>query len=143
MWPIFGVANQLLAVIALALGTTILIKMGRTRYLWVTLAPLAWLLAVTMSAGWMKIFSADPRLGFLATASSLEARLGAASAAQAEALHRQIVNAHIDAAVTGAFLVLVAVVVAANAKTWVELLAGRRAPDLHEERFVPRSAQIS
>ena len=143
LWPIFGVANQLLAVIALALGTTILIKMGRTRYLWVTLAPLAWLLAVTMSAGWMKIFSADPRLGFLATASSLEARLGAASAAQAEALHRQIVNAHIDAAVTGAFLVLVAVVVAANAKTWVELLAGRRAPDLHEERFVPRSAQIS
>ena len=143
LWPIFGVANQLLAVIALALGTTILIKMGRTRYLWVTLAPLAWLLAVTMSAGWLKIFSPDPRLGFLASASSMQSRLGSVPAAQSEALRRLIANAHIDAAVTGVFLVLVAVVVLANAKTWLELLAGRRAPDLREERFVPRSAQIS
>ena len=143
LWPIFGVANQLLAVIALALGTTILIKMGRTRYLWVTLAPLGWLLAVTMSAGWLKIFSPDPRLGFLASASSMQSRLGSVPAAQSEALRRLIANAHIDAAVTGVFLVLVAVVVLANAKTWLELLAGRRAPDLREERFVPRSAQIS
>ena len=123
LWPIFGVANQLLAVIALALGTTVLIKMGRARHLWVTLLPLAWLLAVTMTAGWMKIFSPDPRLGFL-------------SAAAAAASPRQAVNAHVDAAVTAAFLVLVALVVLSSARVWWLLLARRRAPDLREEPFV-------
>jgi carbon starvation protein len=123
LWPIFGVANQLLAVIALALGTTVLIKMGRTRYLWVTLLPLAWLLAVTMTAGWMKIMSPDPRLGFL-------------SAAAAATNPRQALNAHVDAAVTAVFLILVAVIVAANARTWWLILAGRRAPELREEPFV-------
>jgi carbon starvation protein len=123
LWPIFGVANQLLAVIALALGTTVLIKMGRVRHVWVTLLPLAWLLAVTMTAGWMKIFSADPRLGFL-------------SAAAEASSPRQALNAHVDAAVTAAFLILVAVIVAANARVWALLLAGRRAPALREEPFV-------
>jgi carbon starvation protein len=123
LWPIFGVANQLLAVIALALGTTVLIKMGKARHLWVTLLPLAWLLAVTMTAGWMKIFSSDPRLGFL-------------SAANAATNPRQALNAHVDAAVTAVFLVLVAVIVLANARVWWLLLARRRAPDLREEPFV-------
>jgi carbon starvation protein len=123
LWPIFGVANQLLAVIALALGTTVLIKMGRARHLWFTLVPLGWLLAVTMTAGWMKIFSADPRLGFL-------------SAANEAPSPRQAFNAHVDAAVTAVFLILVAVIVVANARVWWLLLAGRRAPDLHEEPFV-------
>ena len=127
LWPIFGVANQLLAVIALALGTTVLIKMGRARYLWVTLLPLGWLLAVTMTAGWMKIFSADPRLGFLA---------GAAAAASP----RLAFNARVDAVVTAAFLILVAVVVLANARVWWLLLAGRRAPQMTEEPFVAARA---
>ena len=128
LWPIFGVANQLLAVIALALGTTVLIKMGKARYIWATLLPLAWLLAVTMTAGWMKILSADPRLGFLA------------AAAAAAPGSRQALNAHVDAAVTGTFLVLVAVIVAANARVWWLLLAGRRAPDLREEPFAASRA---
>jgi carbon starvation protein len=127
LWPIFGVANQLLAVIALALGTTVLIKMGRARYAWATLLPLSWLLAVTMTAGWMKIFSPDPRLGFLS---------GAAAAPTA----RQAFNAHVDAAVTAIFLLLVAVVVLANARVWASLLAGRRAPGLCEEPFVASTA---
>jgi len=137
LWPIFGVANQLLAVIALSLGTTVLIKMGRVRYLWVTLAPLAWLMAVTMTAGWMKIFSPAP-VGFLAIARGLEARIAAGGTAAEQAVWRsQILNNHIDAAVTGTFLVLVLLVVAANARVWWQLLAGGRAANLREEAYVP------
>jgi carbon starvation protein len=123
LWPIFGIANQLLAVLALALGTTVLIKMGRVRYAWVTLVPLGWLLAVTMTAGWMKILSPDPRLGFL-------------SGAAAAATPRLALNLRVDAAVTAMFLLLVAVVVLANARVWWLLLAGKRAPALTEEPFV-------
>ncbi|AOS44383.1 Carbon starvation protein A [Lacunisphaera limnophila] len=140
LWPIFGVANQLLAVIALALGTTVLIKMGRVRYLWVTLGPLAWLLAVTMTAGWMKIFSPAP-VGFLAIARGLQGKVAAGGTPAELAVWRaQILNNHIDAAVTGTFLVLVLLVVAANARGWWLLLSGRRPVELREETYVPLAA---
>jgi carbon starvation protein len=136
LWPIFGIANQLLAVIALAFGTTVLIKMRRARYAWVTVGPLAWLIAVTMTAGWMKIFSAAPGLGFLAHAELLQSQLAAAGSADLAGLHRRIFNDQVDAAVTGLFLVLVALVVIANARVWIQLLVGRRQPVLHEEPYV-------
>ena len=124
--------------IALALGTTVLIKMGRTRYTWCTLAPLAWLLAVTMTAGWMKIFSADPRLGFLSAAASYKEKIVAGgSAAELDQWQRLVFSNHVNAGVTGTFLVLVAIVVVANARVWWRLLAGKPAPGLHEERYVP------
>lgn len=136
LWPIFGVANQLLAVIAFALGTTVLIKMGRRRYAWVTLAPLAWLLSVTMTAGWMKIFSPAP-IGFLAIARGLEARIAAGGTpAELATWKSQVLNNHIDVAVTGAFMVLVLIIVAASARVWWQLLAGKRPADLHEEPYV-------
>ena len=136
LWPIFGIANQLLAVIALALGTTVLIKMGRTRFIAVTLAPLTWLFSVTMTAGWMKIFSPAP-LGFLALARNFAQRIAAGgSRADVATWHAQLVNNLVDAAVTGAFMVLVATVVVANMRVWWQLLAGKRAAELREEPYV-------
>jgi carbon starvation protein len=137
LWPIFGVANQLLAVIALSLGTTVLIKMGRARYAWVSLLPLTWLLTVTMSAGLMKIFSADPRLGFLSNAAALQKQIAAGgTAAQLKEWSQLVFNNHVNTAVTASFLVLVTLVVLASARVWWQLLSGRRAPDLHEEPYV-------
>ncbi|MDR1303996.1 MAG: carbon starvation protein A [Verrucomicrobiales bacterium] len=134
-WPIFGVANQLLAVIALALGTTVLLKLGRARYCWVTALPLAWLLAVTVSAGWQKIFAADRRLGFLSAARALGEQIATAGATpeQVEIWRRLIFNNHVNAAVTALFLLLVILIVSANARVWWQILRGRPYPPLQEE----------
>ncbi|HEX9596142.1 MAG TPA: carbon starvation CstA 5TM domain-containing protein, partial [Anaerolineales bacterium] len=138
LWPIFGVANQLLAVIALALGTTVLIKMGRTKYAWVTVAPLAWLLVVTLTAGWMKIFSPEPRLGFLSAAAELQRKLAAGgSATQLAAWQAQLASNFVNAAVTAAFVVLVLLVVGACARVWWQLLIEKRSLPLREEPGAP------
>jgi len=136
LWPIFGIANQLLAVLALSLGTTVLLKMGRSRYIWVTLLPLGWLFAVTTTAGLMKIFGAAP-LGFLDLARGLEAQIAAGGTpAQIAGWQAQLLNNRVDAGVTAVFLILVAVVVAANARVWWQLVMAKRAPALHEEPYV-------
>jgi carbon starvation protein len=140
LWPIFGVANQLLGVLAFSLGTTVLIKMGRARYAWVTAGPLVWLLAVTMVAGWMKIFSPDPRIGFLSQAARLnQAIADGGTAAQLAEWHRVLLNTRINAAVTGAFMVLVALVVIVSVREWALLLSRRRQSILLEEPYVARA----
>jgi len=127
LWPIFGVANQLLAVIALSLGTTVLIKMRKERYLWVTLLPLSWLLAVTLTAGWQKIFASDLRLGFLSAAKHFKTlSAGGGSAKELAVWHHQIFNNYLNAAVTALFLILVILIVGACARVWLRLLSGRR-----------------
>src|SRR5205814_3273383 len=80
LWPLFGLANQLLSVIALCLGTTILIKMGKARYVWTTVAPLAFMIVVTFSSGYLKVWSPDPRIGFFSGARMLEAKAAAGPA---------------------------------------------------------------
>jgi carbon starvation protein len=141
LWPIFGIANQLLGVIALSLGATILIKMGRRQYLWVPFLPLAWLMAVTLTAGWMKIFSPDPRLGFLSAASDFQARIAhGGPALQLATWHSQMVNSWIDAGVTAFFVTLVLLIVAACGRVWwLSLVRQADVGLLGEEPYVPLS----
>ncbi len=137
-WPIFGVANQLLAVIALSLGTTVLLKMGRVRHIWVSVLPLCWLLVITMTAGWQKIFAADPRLGFLNAARELGSKIAAGGEpAQIAAWQHQMLNSHVNAAVTASFLILVILIVAANARVWWQILVGGTTLAPKEEPFFP------
>jgi carbon starvation protein len=134
LWPIFGIANQLLGVIALALGATVLIKMGRKQYLWVPFLPLAWLMAVTLTAGWMKIFSPDPHLGFLSAAHDFQAKIAhGGPAAQLAAWHSQMVNSWMDAAVTGFFVAMVLLIVGACGRVWWLSLVKRADIGLPEE----------
>ncbi len=134
LWPLFGISNQLLATIALCVCTTILIKMGKLRYTWVTLAPLVWLVVVTMTASYQKIFHPSPRIGFLAHAGSLAEQL-AAGAIPVEKIvetQRLIFNDRLDAVVTGIFAVLVAVILIESGRHWWMYAFGRKEPALNE-----------
>ncbi len=146
LWPLFGIANQLLAAVALVVATTILIKMGRTRWLWITLVPTAWLIAVTMTASWQKIYHSDPRLGFLAQARTLSEQIaaGAIPAAKVAATERLIFNARLDAGVTAVFAGLILVLIAEALFEWYRILSGRRAAVLKESPYVgTRWAEVS
>jgi carbon starvation protein len=176
LWPLFGIANQLLAAIALCLGTTIILKMqlatdssalrtphsmprgsqtqagalGRPWLALVTLVPLVWLLTVTMTAGVQKIFHSDPRIGFLSQASELgkkqdlleravaiaKAGGSVASLKDAEEAARKNrvlrFNNLLDAAVAGAFLILVGAIIVLSLREWILLLARRKLAVLRE-----------
>src|SRR5436853_461174 len=106
LWPLFGICNQLLATVALCVATTIIVKMGRARYMWVTLVPLCWLVAVTFTASWQKIFHSNPLIGLLAHANQLLASHPVA-ADQLRDLPRKVFNDRLDAAVAGFLMVLV------------------------------------
>jgi carbon starvation protein len=138
LWPLFGLANQLLSVIALCLCTTILIKMGKTRYVFITLAPLLFMCSVTFSAGYLKVFSADPKLGFLSGAESLAAQAVAiVDPAKAHELLRQAWVWKIDAVVAGFFMLFVFLIVIGSAAQWWQLIRGTKPVVLRENEFVP------
>jgi carbon starvation protein len=135
LWPLFGISNQLLAAIALCVGTTILIKAGKARYAWVTLAPLAWVLVVTLTAGWQKVFAADPRLGFLAHAALTAGQVAAGSLDPARGA-RLVFNDRLDAALALGFMAVTVLVVLASARVWALVLTRRRPAALKESPFV-------
>jgi carbon starvation protein len=138
LWPLFGIANQLLSVVALCVGTTLLIKMGKIRYAWVTLVPMIWLVLATQTAGYQKMFHPDPRIGFLAEAERLDGLIQAGSITGADiaSTRRLIFNNQLDAVVTGLFAVMVLVIVLDSAKEWLAILSRRKVPILHEAEYV-------
>jgi len=129
LWPLFGISNQLLAAVALCLGTTILIKMGRARFAWVTAAPLAWIVTVTMTAGWQKVFSADPRLGFLAHGASLVGSTNPAAA-------RLIFNDRLNTLVALLFMTVVTILIVASLREWWLVLSRRKTAIVHEAPYI-------
>ncbi|MBK7908051.1 MAG: carbon starvation protein A [Gemmatimonadetes bacterium] len=144
LWPLFGIANQLLATVALCVGTTVIIKMGKARYAWMTMLPMAWLVIVTMTGGWMKLFDASPKVGFLAHASWVQGLLaegklppGVADAAGAA---RLIFNDRLDAAVAGFFMVSVIIILADSIREWVAVLGGKKPMISSEHPYTARAA---
>jgi carbon starvation protein len=136
LWPLFGISNQLLAAIALCVATTILLKMHGAKYMWITCVPLTWLVVVTFTAAWQKIFSPLPALGFLAQANKLEALLASGAAANPAATRALIFNARLDAVITAIFLVLVATILVDSIRIWAGILSGKREAKLNESPFV-------
>ncbi|HVO79844.1 MAG TPA: carbon starvation CstA family protein [Terriglobales bacterium] len=131
LWPLFGISNQLLATVALCVATTIIIKLGKARYAAVTLVPLAWLVSVTFTASWHKMFDPDPRIGFLAHAQQL-----ATAAPLSHEVSRLIFNDRLDAAVTGVLIVMVALILVESGREWARVLSGRKQASVKEAPFV-------
>jgi carbon starvation protein len=130
LWPLFGIANQLLATVALCVATTIIIKMHRARYAAVTLLPLIWLVAVTFTASWHKVLDPNPRVGFLAQARAL------AAGPQTAATARLIFNNRLDAAVTTILVLMVGLVLIESVRQWTGVLSGKRESRVKESPFV-------
>jgi len=127
LWPLFGIANQLLAVVAFCVATTILIKKHQTRYIPITLGPLVWLVAVNFTAAYDKIFDPNPRIGFLAQARQL-----AASGAEA----RLVFNFRLDAVMTALLVLMVTLILFESTREWVSVLTGRKQAAVKEAPFV-------
>ncbi len=129
LWPVFGISNQMLAVIALMLGTAVLFRMKRDRFAWVTVLPTAGLLVCTLSAGWLKLFSTDAKVGFLAHAATFAAAADAGEikspATSMAEMRRIIFNDRIDAALVALFLAVVLAVLYFTIRTCI---AARRIP---------------
>jgi carbon starvation protein len=128
--PMFGIANQLLATVALCVGTTVIVKMGKVRYAWMTLLPLVWLATVTLSAGTIKTFSSIPRLGLLAHAHSFENLIATGTTppgvASLDVARRMVFNDYLNASMVMFFVASVIVIIVASAYEWFECLTGRK-----------------
>jgi carbon starvation protein len=138
LWPLFGISNQLLAAVALVVATTILIKMGKLRWLWVTVLPMIWLVVITMTASYQKIFSANPRIGFLSLARGLAVQLAAGKIPAAKIVETQRImfNQRLDAVVTAALALMILVLIVEAVVQWFLLLSKRRSLTMCEAPYV-------
>ena len=141
LWPLFGISNQLLAIVALCVGTTVIVKMGKARYAFLTIIPLVWLTAVTMTAGTTKIFSPDPKLGFLAHARRFGETIASgevpAGVSSLETARRLIFNDYLDAAVAAFFMISVVVILTESIREWLAVMRGRKPAVSTEVPFEP------
>ncbi|MEI3613946.1 carbon starvation CstA family protein [Pseudogracilibacillus sp. SO30301A] len=141
LWPLFGISNQMLAAIALIFGTTVLIKMGKKKYAWVTLVPTTFILIVTMTAGWQKIFHSDPKVGFLSHASIFREAYHngevLAPAATLDQMGQVLTNDYVNAALTAVFMIVVITVLIFAIRLWIRVLKHEDVP-LHESEYIPR-----
>ena len=131
LWPMFGIANQLLGVMALAVGTTIIVKKHGAKFLWITLLPMTWILSVTYTASYQKIFSPDPRLGFLAQAATWAPAITRRYALTPSRLPRTSGSSStrsLNAFVCGMFIVLVSAILIDSIRVWDGLIRGTRPP---------------
>jgi len=138
LWPLFGIANQMLAAIALSVATGILIKSGRANKAWITALPLVWLLVVTTSAAYEKIFSQDIRVGFFAAANDLAQKLstGVLPPEKAAVAPQLIFNQQLDAWLTLFFVTMLWVVVVDMVRMSRRSLAGLPVSASHETAYV-------
>ncbi|WP_027409867.1 carbon starvation CstA family protein [Anoxybacteroides tepidamans] len=141
LWPLFGIANQMLAGIALLLGTTVLFKMGKKAYAWVTLVPTTWILVVTMTAGYQKLFHENPKIGFLAHAKVFKDALNQgkiiAPATTEAQMHQIITNDYVDATLCAIFMLVVLAVLISSVNLWIKVLSNKSTP-LKEAPYIPR-----
>ncbi len=139
LWPLFGIANQMLAAIALCVATTILVKSGKTRYAWVTSLPLTWLIVVTSTAAWQKLMSEELRVGFLAHARDLQTKLAAGTlpVQQASQAPQLIFNDQIDAVLTVFFLLTTWVLVLDTLRVCFAVLSKRAYKPTSEAPHIP------
>jgi len=126
LWPLFGIANQMLATIALCVATSAMMRSGKARYAWVSLTPLVWLVAVTMTAGYQKIMSPLANIGFLAHAAQLQAELSQPGilSARVNEIGRLVWNDRIDAVLTAFFMAVVVIILADSIRAWTGILTG-------------------
>ncbi|MAF01556.1 MULTISPECIES: carbon starvation CstA family protein [Herbaspirillum] len=145
LWPLFGISNQMLAGIALILATCVLFKMKRDRFAWVTVVPTTWLLICTLTAGWQKVFDANPRVGFLAHAQKYQAALDEgkllAPAKSIEQMRQVIFNDYVDAGLAAMFMLVVVSVLVFGIRTVLKARAAHQ-PSVKESAYeaLPASA---
>ena len=139
LWPLFGIANQMLAAIALCVACTILVKSGKLKYVWVTAAPLFWLMIVTSCAAWEKLFATDLRIGFLAHAADLSAKLanGSLSADMSGKAPQLIFNDYLDAGLTAMFMLISWLLLADTLRVIYCILTGKSYPQTSESAHIP------
>jgi len=138
LWPLFGIANQLLAAVALVVATTILMKMGRLRWIWVTVIPMVALIIITLTSSYQKILSPNPRIGFLSNANALAAQIvsGAIPAAKVTETHRLMFNLRLDAVVTSVLVLMIVLLILEALVQWYGILSRRREALLHESPYI-------